>query len=133
MYFKRQIDENIWELVHNNVPMFRSEREHIEKALSQYKGMSQPKINLYSKRILCDFKLLELVPGTIYWYTADLKDADAQFDIRTVCSYLVAGYPSIRKRVLSMTHAEIFEEAFKQNLIKFVGAYVVPINIGEMK
>ena len=135
MFSMRQIDKYIWALMHNNVEMFRSSKIEVERALEGYTKASQPV--LAQKWFHCDGIILYRVPGTGYWYTTDLELADAQFDIRTICSYLVAGSLKIRERVLSMTHAEIFREAFKRNLIRFVGAYVVPIritiNYGGMK
>lgn len=140
MFSMRQIDKYIWALMHNNKEMFRSSKIEVERALEGYKKASEP-VLVFQKWFHCDGIILYRVPGTGYWYTTDLDVADAQFDIRTVCSYLVAGCefpePRIRERVLSMTHAEIFREAFKRNLIRFVGAYVVPIritiNYGGMK
>lgn len=156
MFRLKQIDSETWAFYHNNVELFKSNYEVCKRVLDDWQRASEPDIfqdyeialnqtqGVYppiKKCFDCNGTPIYCVPETGYWYTTSLDVSDAEFDIRTVCSYLVAGRefpdPKIRERVLSMTHEQIFLEAYEHNLIRFVGAYVVPvkitINYGEIK
>jgi len=82
---------------------------------------------------VCDEHFVYRYDDSMYWYISDVDIPESRFDIRTIASYIVSVYewmePDIKERVCGMSHAEIFAYAYDRKIIRFVGAYVVPIKI----
>ena len=126
MFSVKKVDQFVYALVYEDRELLRSSKIECERRLLEYQKSLEPKeffvcggVNVYS------------VPDTEYWYSLNLSVGDAQFDIRTIASILVAGAEflneDILERVRGMSAKEVFTMAYNNGFVRFLGDYVVPI------